>query len=172
WPTLVSGLIPDDERLAALRRQLHELDLAEAKLDVGLSIEVRGAPSAEVSIDGAKAETKVSPFIIEAKASVGLELGANIAISVRGGQTAHRELAQKLRREWQAATTKLFAALGVTDFGELEAACRVERESHARADAFVRDAQTADHQRAALGDPQADQQRIAMRIAELEARLN
>src|SRR5439155_5770499 len=53
WPTAESKLLPDSKRLAELRSLRGKLEVAEAKLDVGLSVEVRGAPSVMVSVDGA-----------------------------------------------------------------------------------------------------------------------
>jgi DNA repair exonuclease SbcCD ATPase subunit len=171
WPGAGSKLLPDSKRLAELLSLRRRLDVAEAKLDVGLSVEVRGAPSVMVSVDGAPKEGKVSPFVVEAKRSAQLELSGGVGVSVRGGRTADREEAERLRREWHEATASLFATVGVTDFPGLEEACRLDAEKKAGAEALTREAGTADAERSALGDPAAEKQRLSTRILELEARL-
>jgi hypothetical protein len=153
WPTAGSKLLPDSKRLAELLGLRRKLEVAEAKLDVGLSVEVRGAPSVMVSVDGAAKEAKTSPFSVEAKASAQLDLAGAVEILVRGGRAADRDEAERQRKAWHEATASLFAAVGVGEFPALEEACRVDAE------------------RTALGDPRAEKERLSARIIELERRL-
>lgn len=171
WPTGSSSVLPDAKRLTDLRNLRHELDMAEAKLDVGFSVEVRGSPSAMVSVDGAAKETKASQFAIEAKKSVELELVGGVEVWVRGGKAGHRQEAERLRKEWHDATASLFASVGVADFTALDEACRLDAEKEASAEALTREAEKADAERTALGDPSAEKERLSARIAELESRL-
>ena len=171
WPATSSNLLPDGKRLDEFRSLRHKLDMAEAKLDVGLSIEVRGAPAAKVSVDGAAKEAKKSPFAVEAKKSAELDLGGGIAVVVRGGQVAHRVEAERLRKEWHDTTASLLASVGVADFPELEEACRLDASKKARAETLTREAATAEVERAALGDPAVDRARLSLRILDLKARL-
>lgn len=171
WPTAESKLLPDEKRLAELLRLRRGLDVAEAKLDVGLSVEVRGAPSVMVSVDGAAQETKTSPFSVEAKSTAQLGLSGDVEILIRGGRTAEREEAERQRKQWRETTASLFATVGVADFPALEEACRMDAERRARAEALARDAGVVDAERTALGDPTAEKERLSVRIVELERRL-
>ena len=171
WPTAESQLLPDSKRLAELLALRRKLDVAEAKLDVGLSVEVRGAPSVMVSVDGTAKEAKTSPFSVEAKASAQLDLAGGVKILVRGGRGADRDEAELQRTQWREATASLFATIGVADFPALEEACRVDAERKARAEALARDADGTDAERIALGDPTAEKERLSARIVELERRL-
>jgi hypothetical protein len=171
WPTAGSSLLPDSKRLAELRDLRHKLDLAEAKLDVGLSVEVRGALSVMVSVDGRAKEAKVSPFSVEAMKSAQLDLSRGVEISVRGGRTADRDQAERLRKEWHEATASLFATVGVADFPGLEEAYRLDAEKKTRAEVLTREAATADAERRVLGDPATEKERLSARIVELERRL-
>jgi DNA repair exonuclease SbcCD ATPase subunit len=171
WPTAESKLLPDEKRLAELLRLRRGLDVAEAKLDVGLSVEVRGAASVMVSVDGAAQEARTSPFFVEANAAAQLDLGGDVEILIRGGRAADRDEAERQRKEWREATASLFVSVGVADFPALEEACRVDAERRGRAEALVRDAGVVDAERTALGDPTAERERLSARIVELERRL-
>jgi AAA domain-containing protein len=171
WPTAASDFLPDAQRLAKLRKLWHELNLAEVKLDVGLSVEVRGVRSAFVSVDGAAKSTKESPFEIEAKRFAAMELGGGIKVSVRGGRAEHREEAERLRGEWHDETASLFASVGITDFPALDEACRLEAEGRAAANVYLRDASALELEVAKLGDAAADKQRLSAQVAELEEHL-
>jgi hypothetical protein len=171
WPTPNSHLLPDSQRLRELRTLHHSLELAESKLDVGLSVEVRGAPSAFVSVDGRGREAKASPFAIEARQSADIQLGGGVEVSVRGGRAGDREEAERLREEWLEATDSLFRAVGVADLGSLEEVCRLDSDANSRAETLIRDANSKDSERTALGDLAAEKERVSARILELEQRL-
>jgi hypothetical protein len=171
WPGATSSGLPDARRLTELRTLHNKLEMTEAKLDVGVSVEVRGTHSAIVSVDGAAKGTRTSPFVIEAKKSAELDLGGGIEVWVRGGQAAHRQEAERLRKEWHDTTASLFATLGVADFSALEETCRLDSERKATAMALAREADWADAERTALGDPAAEKAGLSVRIAELEARI-
>jgi DNA repair exonuclease SbcCD ATPase subunit len=171
WPTAETKVLPDSKRLAELSGLRRKLEVAEAKLDVGLSVEVSGTPSAMVSVDGAAKEAKTSPFSVEAKTSAQLDLAGAIEILVRGGRAADRDEAERQRKQWHEATTSLFATVGVAEFPALEEACRVDAERRARAEALARDAGVVDAERIALGDPTAENKQLSARIVELERRL-
>jgi hypothetical protein len=171
WPTPKSHLLPDAQRLANLRKLRHSLELAEGKLDVGLSVEVRGARSAIVSVDGGGNEAKASPFAVEAKQSADIQLDDGVEVSVRGGRAGDREAAERLRKEWQEASDSLFGSVGVADLGSLEEVCRLDSDAKARAESLTRDANTKDAERIALGDPAAEKEQLSRDILELEQRL-
>jgi hypothetical protein len=171
WPTAESRLLPDSKRLAELHDLRRKLEVAEAKLDVGLSVEVRGAPSVVVSVDGAAKETKTSPFSVEAKTSAQLDLAGAVEILVRGGRAADRDEAERQRKQWHAATASLFATVGIAEFAALEEACRMDAERRAHAETLAREAGVMDAERTALGDPTAEKEQLSARIVELEQRL-
>jgi hypothetical protein len=171
WPTERSHRLPDAKRLAELRNLHHKLDMAETKLDVGLSVDVRGAATALASVDGGAKEVKASPFEIEAKKSAQLQLNDGIEIWVRGGRSTDRAEAEQVRRDWHAATVTLFTAVDVADFTALEDAYRSDVEKKARATTFTQEAAQAEAERRAIGDLGPEKQRLSARILELERRL-
>jgi hypothetical protein len=171
WPSAESKLLPDSKRVAELRGLRQALDVAEAKLDVGLCLEVRGSRSVSVSLDGAKAKARTPPFSIEATASVRIGLADGVEVFVRGGRTADREDVDRKRAHWDDITASLFATVGVTDFAALEDACRADAERKTQAENLEREALTVDAQRSALGDATTERERYGARIAELERRL-
>ncbi len=171
WPSADSKLLPDAKRVVQLRELRQGLDVAEAKLHVGLCVEVRGPRSVSVSLDGAAAEERTSPFSVEAKASARLNFVDGVEVLVRGGRLAEREDADRRRKQWNDMTASLFATVGVTDFAALEETCRLDAERKTRAENLEREAATTDSQRVALGDSNADRERYEERIAELALRL-
>ncbi|HZL16477.1 MAG TPA: AAA family ATPase [Polyangia bacterium] len=171
WPASSSNRLPDGKRLDELRGLCHRLDLAEAKLDVGLSVEVRGAPAALVSVDGAAKKAQTSPFAVQAQKAAELDFGGGIEVVIRGGQAAHRAEAERLHKEWHDGTKSLFASVGVTDFLRLEDACRLDAEKKARAETLMGEAAKVDAERTALGNPAGERVRFVERIADLEGRI-
>ena len=171
WPSTRSMFLPDATRLTELRRLRSNLDVAEAKLDVGLSVEVRGLPSVSLSVDDATNETMTPPLSVEARNSARLKLVGGGEILVRGGRRVDRETAERERARWQETTSSLFQSIGVADLAALEDACRVDTECKTRAEVLERDATSADAKRTALGTPTVEKQRHASRIVELEHRL-
>jgi DNA repair exonuclease SbcCD ATPase subunit len=171
WPTPLSGSLPDERRLNELRALRSKVDRAEAKLDVGLSIEVRGSQAVSVSLDGGTTESRPAPFSVEAKGTAHLVLADGSAVLVRGGRVSDRTEAEKLRKEWREATALLFATAEVPDLDALGEACRADAVRRQQAEKLQRDAASAEARREALGDAAAEEKRQTQRIAELEEQL-
>jgi DNA repair exonuclease SbcCD ATPase subunit len=172
WPSQQSRELPDANRLKLLQSLHRNLEICEAKLDVGLSVSVRGAPKVVVSVDGAAKESKTSPFDVEAKKFTELEFGDGIKVLVQGGRATDRREADRLRKEWQEATALLFATLNVVDLAALIGLCHQDAEKKARADTLKHQAETADAERTAFGDPSVEMQQLTTRIKEIEKRLD
>lgn len=171
WPSPGSAELPDPKRTAELRRLRGRLDVAVGKLSVGLSIEITGAQTASVIVDGVDEGSRALPASVEAKASVRVTLADGTQVLVRGGRAEDRASVERLTEEWRAATADLFAAIGVSDLDALEEVCRVDSERKARAEALDREAQLLDARRAALATPGDDPAQLASRILELERHL-
>ena len=171
WPTSESKTLPDSKLLTDLRNLRRNLEVAEARLDVGLSVQVRGAPSVAVSTDGAATEKKAAPFAIEANVSARLDFGDGIEILVEGGRAADRSEAERHRTDWRQATASLFATSGAADLAQLEEKCRLDAENKGRAESLVREAQSVDAERIALGNPKSEIEHHSVRIAELQDRI-
>ena len=171
WPTAVSSRLPDQARLDALRELSVRLATTEGKLDVGLSVEVLGKTSAKVSVDGGESETRASPLEVEARKAARLELKGGIVVSVQGGRASDRGEAERLRKEWRDSTAVLFEAAGASDLPGIEEACRLDSEKKSRYEALAREADAADAERTALGDPAAERERLEARRVELAGRI-
>jgi DNA repair exonuclease SbcCD ATPase subunit len=172
WPSARSALLPDAKRLGELRRLRGKLDVAEAKLDVGLFVEVRGVPSVSVSVDDAPLEIAIPPLSVEGRKSAKLKFAGGGEVLVRGGRPADREYAETERAAWHKATSSLFQSVGVADFAGLEEVVRIDAEGKTRGETLEREAVSIDAKRLALGTPAAEKQRYASRIAELGHRLH
>jgi AAA domain len=171
WPSIDSAHLPDARRIAELRRLRGKLDVAIAKLEVGLSLEVAGTRSAAILVDGVDAGSKAMPFSVEAKSSAQVTFADGTHVLVRGGRTEDRLDVERLGNDWRIATAELFAVVRVHDLDALEEACRRDHERKARAEALDHEAQLIDARREALADPGEDAQQLMSRIVELERRM-
>lgn len=157
-----------EERLAALRtpaadvvRQLADLErrvqLAEARLDVGLAVELR--PLADVRLrvavdDGAAEELAGrAPQVLEAQRSVAIRVEELLDIAITAGEATARAEAERLRARWNAEALPIFEAAAVSSLADLEDRCR-----------------QADDQRKQIADGRGEIERFERDAAEAERR--
>ncbi|HEY4243207.1 MAG TPA: AAA family ATPase [Kofleriaceae bacterium] len=171
WPSTETPQLPDAKRLAELRRLRGRLDVAEGKLAVGLSVEVRGTRSASVTVDGVDGGSKPLPFSVDARTSARVRLADGTEVLVRGGRAEDRTTVESLADDWRTATAALFTAVRVNSLDALEEACRTDTERKVRAEGLDREAQLIDATRTALAKPSEGAEQLTLRILELERRL-
>ena len=139
--------LPDADKIDALATLQTDLQVAEAKLQVGISVDIRPSRqiAARISIDDGPPQDTVLTEAKSLNASAMLQLIlADVGeIDIRGGSLEARQEAKDLRRKWRTRTSRLFKRLGVTELADIRAK---QRDSNARleqAEALEREAQSA-----------------------------
>ena len=139
--------LPDADKIDALATLQTDLQVAEAKLQVGLSVDIRPARQIAASIridDGPLQDTVLTEAkSLNASAMLQLILDDVGEIDIRGGSLEARQEAKDLRRKWRTRTSRLFKRLGVTELADVRAKqrdCNVRLE---QAEALEREAQSA-----------------------------
>ncbi len=158
--TALEGLdLPSVDQLDRLTRLQTDLRIAEEKLHVGISVEIR--PTRPISVttraDEGQPQTAelTEPALMEAAAHLSLELEDVAEIDVQGGSRDASDMASKLRAEWVEDTSALFARLKVGDLDDLVTKCRAGEKTRAEADGLAREAEQATEKAAALADASA-----------------
>ncbi|HJL37959.1 MAG TPA: hypothetical protein RMG95_19850, partial [Polyangiaceae bacterium LLY-WYZ-15_(1-7)] len=124
--------LPEAEALDALRALRRELEVAEAKLDVGLSVALRRQPAVTVDahVDEEPVEVPEGRAVDlearrEVRVSIALPTGEPMAdLVVRGGGADARREAEALRARWEAEGAPSLEAAGLEDLEALTAAVR------------------------------------------------
>ena len=151
--------LPSVDQLDRLTRLQTNLRIAEEKLQVGISVEIR--PTRPISVttraDEGQPQTAelTEPALMEAAAHLSLELEDVAEIDVQGGNRDARDTASKLRSAWVEDTSTLFARLEVGDLDDLVTKCRAGEKTRAEADGLAREAEQATEKAAALADAAA-----------------
>ena len=151
--------LPSVDQLDRLTRLQTDLRIAEEKLQVGISVEIR--PTRPISVttraDEGQPQTAelTEPALMEAAAHLSLELEDVAEIDVQGGNRDARDTASKLRSAWVEDTSTLFARLEVGDLDDLVTKCRAGEKTRAEADGLAREAEQATEKAAALADAAA-----------------
>ena len=139
--------LPDADKIDALATLQTNLQVAEAKLQVGISVDIR--PSRQIAAricidDGPPQDTVLTEAkSLNASAMLQLILDDVGEIDIRGGSPEARQEAKDLRRRWRTRTSRLFKRLGVTELADIRAK---QRDCNARleqAEALEREAQSA-----------------------------
>ena len=148
--------LPSVDQFDRLRRLQTDLRIAEEKLQVGISVEIRPMRSISVTTHANERPLQTAeltePASMEAAAHLSLELGKLAEIDVKGGSRDIRDTASKLRAEWVEGTAALFARLDVGDLDELVTKYRVGEKTRAEADSLAREVEQATEKAATLGD--------------------
>ena len=111
-------------KLAELSRQL---EVAEARLSVGLSVALR--PLADVrlrvAVDGAAAaeHSGAAPFTLDAQRSATVRVDDLVEIAITAGEATARAEAKHLRGRWTAEALPVLAAASVSSLADLEERC-------------------------------------------------
>ena len=174
--TALEGLdLPSVDQLDRLRRLQTDLRIAEEKLHVGISVEIR--PTRPISVtthadEGPPQTAELTGHVsMEAAAHLSLELEDVAKIDVQGGSRDARDKASKLRAEWVEETSALFARLDVGDLDDLVTKCRAGEKTLAEADGLAREAEQATEKAASLGDAAATIAKGEREVDRLEQQL-
>ncbi len=174
--TTVKGLdLPSLDQLDRLSRLQTELRIAEEKLHVGISVEIR--PTRPISVtthadEGPPQTAELTEHMsMEATAHLKLELADVAEIDVQGGSRDARDTASKLRAEWVEKTSTLFERLEVGHLDELVTKCRAGEKTRAEADGLAREAEQATEKAATLGDAGATAAESEREVDRLEQQL-
>ena len=139
--------LPDADKIDALATLQTALQVAEAKVQVGISVDIRPSRQIAASIridDGPPQDTVLTEAkSLNASAMLQLILDDVGEIDIRGGSLEARQEAKDLRRKWRTRTSRLFKRLGVTELADIRAK---QRDCNARleqAEALEREAQSA-----------------------------
>ncbi len=147
--------LPATPELQALRGLAGELEVARARLDVGLWVHLRltSIVDLEVSRDGGGGETMpaaMGDHRFESEREIALDLGDLARVEIRAGTAEARRREQELSRAWKGEVVPVLEAAGVAGIAELEVACRA-----------------AEHDRRRAREQQAEAERLEAKAAEL-----
>ncbi len=128
-----SRRLPDTDRVRELRVLAQGLEVAQAGLDVGLSVRLRLARALdlEVSRDGGepvKTAGAAGEHRFESERALALKLGDVAAIDVQAGAAEARRKAEELARRWEEEAVPVLRAAGVVDVEALEEALRAAEQ--------------------------------------------
>jgi hypothetical protein len=128
----VSGL-PSWKELEHLQQLKAELDLAEAKLGGGLSLQIRPLKPVElqVSKDGqpATAQVQAVALTIDADRLAQLRIADLVSIEVQAGAPEQRQRAQTARESWKRDGEPVLRNLGIADLASLSARVREDEQA-------------------------------------------
>ena len=165
--------LPDAPEVESLAKLETRLLVAEGKLRVGISVDIRPRRqiTARIRTDDAPFQAAVltEPASLDASSQLQLTLDDVAEIDIRGGSSDARREAEALRQSWHERTSEIFGRLGVTQLQhirDMQRDCDGRRE---QAGVLERDAQTAaDRAKAAAG---AAAEALDRKVVRLEQRL-
>ena len=139
--------LPDVQEVESLSTLETRLLVAEGKLRVGISVDIRPRRqiAARIRTDDEPFQDAVltEPASLDASSRLKLILDDVAEIDIRGGSSDSRREAEALRQSWHESTSEIFGRLGVTRLShirEMQRDCDGRRE---QAEALERDGQTA-----------------------------
>jgi energy-coupling factor transporter ATP-binding protein EcfA2 len=174
--------------LAELRQLSHQLEVAAARLEVGLDVvlSVPEGRAVRLRVDAAAEQPLVAardPIRQRAKNRVVAHIDGGIELSATAGDPALRGELEALERRWAVAAVPLLEAWGVTDVAELAERLETERAREREAAECLREAASAEaranEKRDLAADLEQHERRAEQRLralggadlAALEARL-
>lgn len=120
--------VPAGDEVRKLAELSRQLEVAEARLSVGLSVALR--PLADVrlrlAVDGAAAaeHAGAESLTLDAQRSVAVRVDDLLDIAITAGEATARAEAEHLRGRWTAEALPVFAAAAVSSLADLEGLCR------------------------------------------------
>ena len=134
---LAERKLPGVNEIQALRGLARELEIAQAKLDVGLSVHLRLTSIVDLAVtrDGGEPETTpaaMGDHVIDAEREATLDLGDLARLEIQAGATEARQQAEELSQAWREEVVPVLEAAGVDGVDELEEACRTAEEDQRR----------------------------------------
>ena len=139
--------LPGADEVDSLTTLQTNLQVAEAKLQVGISVDIRPSRqiAARIRIDDAPTQDTVltEPTSLDASSELQLMLDEVCEIDIRGGSSEVRQEAKDLRQMWHEHTSQLFERLGVTELADIREKLRDCNKNLEQAEALEREAQSA-----------------------------
>ena len=167
--------LPDVQEIESLAKLETDLRVAEGKLRVGISVDLRPTRpiTARIRTDDAPAEDTVlaEPTSLDASSQLQLTLDNVGEIDIRGGSSDARRDAETLRQSWHERTSEIFGRLAVTqvaDIRDKQRDCDGRRE---QAEALERDAQSDADRAEAAAEAGATAEVRDKKVVRLEQRL-
>ncbi len=163
--------LPAPETLATLQRLHGDLRVAEAQLEVGLSVAVRPLQplAVELSRDGEEPQShSLGTFQVtfEAQRQLRLRLAEQADVVVTGGTQEARDRAEALRTRWRKEAEPALAAAGVSSLEQLEQARRSADERLKEALEHAHASATLTTQAEALAEAAARHDELQQQLAE------
>ena len=139
--------LPEVEEVESLAKLETDLRVAEGKLRVGISVDIRPSRqiAARIRTDDAPTQDIVltEPTSLDASYQLRLMLDEVFEIDIRGGSPEARQEAKDLRQRWHERTSQLFERLGVTELVDIRNKQRDRGERLEQAEVLEREAQSA-----------------------------
>lgn len=144
--------IPAEEELSQLQQLHRDLELAEAKLELGLAVSVdpeKPPLKVSVAMDGKRAKTQNVSLIstFEAKQALKLKLPGVATLEVTAGSETQRKALEQLRKRWEKESQAAFTAAGAKSFDELQILARKQDNLHTQQDRLAQVESTLASQR-------------------------
>ncbi len=151
--------LPDEKALNELGEQLHSLQIAEGKLQVGLSLRIVPKKPLDVFVTADSAEPNdhhlANAKTFEAEGHLRVELAGIAEVEVTGGSAALLQEAQEMRQRWDHAVAPLLRAAKVKSFGQLVKASERAIKDLGKVAALDAEADQAEAQARGAGDAEA-----------------
>jgi energy-coupling factor transporter ATP-binding protein EcfA2 len=163
--------------LTELTTLARQIEVAAARLDVGLGVAISVPPGTEVrlSADGAADRVLVASqqVIVErARSRLSARLAGGIEVTATAGDAALRSELEALERRWQSSALPLFEAHGVSRLSELGERVEAARERERTVADWLRAASEAEgrarERRELAADLALDERRAAQHASALE----
>ena len=167
--------LPDAQEVESLAKLETELRVAEGKLQVGISVDIRPTRqiTARIRTDDAPVQDTVltEPTSLDASSQLQLTLDDIGEIDIRGGSSDARREAEDLRQSWHERTSEIFGHLGVTQLADIRDKQRDCDGRRKQAEALERDAQTAADRAGAAAEVGATAEMLDTKVVRLEQRM-
>ena len=167
--------LPDAKEVESLATLETDLLVAEGKLQVGISVDIRPTRqiTARIRTDDTPVRDAVltEPTSLDASSALQLTLDDVAEIDIRGGSADARREADALRQRWPEQTSKTFGRLGVTQLAGVRAMQRDCDRRREQAEVLARDAQTAADRAKAAAEAGAAAEALDQKVARLEQRM-
>jgi hypothetical protein len=147
---LDKSVLPSALEVDALQRLEHEVQIARARVGVGLHLSLHPKRELDVSIqrDGRAPERTVAregPIETSATVEIQLEIGGVAEIRFTGGDKSAREKAEHLQARWTAEAEPVLKQTGLASLSDVSAAIKERARSVEEIHKRRREAEALDH---------------------------
>jgi DNA repair exonuclease SbcCD ATPase subunit len=172
---LAKAELPTPDALNQLRTLRRELQVAEARLSVGLSVTFRPKRPLEVTrqVDegSATTETVTQALTTEAKQSVRLVIPDVGDVEATAGDPEHRQEAAELRKQWEETGKPALHAAGVDNLEELAEAMSAAEERRRQVESLRSTADSRQREARTLRQQTGDSEDLRRQMEQREAPL-